>query len=477
MPNLPQNLPLCVDLDGTLVRTDTLLEAYVKLVKQHPLTIIRSLWWLKMGLAHFKDQIARRVQLPVATLPYNKPLLTWLRQEHASGRQLCLATGSNVRIARKVAGHVGLFSHIIASDAVHNRSGRNKIAPLVAKYGRGGFIYAGNSRTDLPIWESAGGAVVVNAPDSVVQQVRQTAHVVRVFPRTSYLALPVLIPAIRVHQWIKNILLLVPVASAHELNNPNHWAASILGWAAFSLTASGIYLLNDMMDLDADRLHRAKQHRPLAAGLISIDTAAGMMLSLFTAAAIISLFLPKAFFAVLLIYVGANMAYSWFFKRVIIADILILAALYVLRIFAGSAATGIATSLWLFAFAAFFFTSLALIKRVAELQNLAKQGRSAAAGRGYTTVHLPSLITAGWAAGLCSLLVLGLYFTSGAVGELYTKPQLLWLLLPVLLLWQARMWRLTVKGAVHEDPILFTALDRPSYIAGALAFLILYWAA
>jgi 4-hydroxybenzoate polyprenyltransferase/phosphoserine phosphatase len=469
-----QTLPICVDLDGTLVYTDTLLEAYMKLIKHRPLSLLQSIWWLRGGRAYLKHQISQRVSLHTELLPYNKPLLDWLQQQQRRGHKLCLATGSDVRLARQIANHLGIFQSIVASDGVHNRSGQGKAQGLIEKFGRGKFIYVGNSRADLPAWSAAHAAIVVNASPLLTRKVKRVATVRQVLSGTNKLSVQVLWRAWRIHHWTKNLLLLVPLIAAHQLINTMLLSQVALGFLAFSLTASSIYLLNDMMDLETDRQHHSKKYRPLASGQLSIRAALVSTSLLLAAGLVLALLLPPMFLAVLAAYVAINLAYSWYVKRIVVLDVLLLASLYVLRILAGSAAAGITTSIWLFIFAALIFASLALVKRTAELVGLTSENQII--GRSYTRDHLKTLVIVGGASGLLSLVVLGLYITSNGVGQLYQKPTLLWWLIPIFFIWLVRVWRLTVKGQVHEDPIVFAARDTPSYITGVAALLVIFLA-
>ncbi|MCB1800126.1 MAG: UbiA family prenyltransferase [Gammaproteobacteria bacterium] len=467
--------PLCVDLDGTLIHSDLLVEALLGLLKQQPLTLFLLPFWLLGGKAHFKQQVATRVAPDTKRLPYNQTLLQYLEGEHAAGRRLVLATAANARHAARIAEHVGLFDQVIASDARTNLSGPGKAARLVAEFGERGFDYVGNSEADLAIWSHAHRAVVVNAPESLLARVRQRAEVAHVFTRTPG-SLAALLRATRPHQWLKNLLVFIPLVLAHELRDPILLSQALLAFFAFGFCASAVYLLNDLLDLPADRRHPIKRRRPFAAGLLPPQLGLALAPLLLGIAVLLGSVLPPAFLGTLGIYLVLTLAYSVRLKATRLLDVMTLAALYTLRVIAGAAATGIEPSFWLLAFSVFFFISLALVKRYAELKAAEQANIEQPAGRSYLLVDLETLAQAGIASGFSAAMVLALYINNPVVTSLYQHPKLLWLICPVLLYWISFVWLLARRGEMNQDPVLFAIEDRHSHWSFAIIAAII-WAA
>ncbi|MBU8898935.1 UbiA family prenyltransferase [Corallococcus sp. M34] len=470
-----ERVPLAVDLDGTLVLTDTLHESLLVLFKRAPWLLLLAPLWMLRGKAFFKAEVARRASLDAAVLPYHGPLLAFLQEERAQGRRLVLATAADRRIADAVAAHLGLFDAVHASDGQVNLSGARKLARL--KEAVGTFDYAGNDAVDLPLWRESRQVVVANASASVLRRARELGRPMhRVFERPATRA-RTWVKALRVHQWAKNALVFVPLLAAHKAQHPRMVLESVLAFLAFSLCASSVYVLNDLLDLESDRRHPTKKARPFAAGTLSVRAGAMMAPVLLAAGAALALaLLPPAFAALLGVYYGLTLAYSVRLKQVVMLDVLVLAGLYTVRIFGGSLAVGVPTSSWLLMFSTFLFLSLALVKRLSEVRRLRLANESAAHGRGYLAQDYEQLASLGAAAGQVSVLVLALYITSKEVTALYTHPERLWLLCPVMLYWVGRVWVLAHRGQVNEDPLLFALRDKVSYAVGVVAALVL-WAA
>jgi 4-hydroxybenzoate polyprenyltransferase/phosphoserine phosphatase len=456
------NLPLCVDLDGTLIRTDSLGEAVFALIRKNLGYALELPWWLLRGKAYFKQQIAERTDIDAAYLPYNQELLTYLKKDHTNGRQLVLATASNGIVAKAVADHVGIFSKVVASDSQVNRPGKAKAEALIELFGEKGFVYAGNSHQDIPVWAKAAGAIVVNASSAVTAQAKRVTTVIQEFP-SQPLEMRTIIRALRSYQWAKNALVFVPLLASHRLFVTGATVQAVLAAVAFSLAASGVYLLNDLLDLPDDRRHPVKRHRPLAAGDISVAMAVLLIILLWVAAGLVASVLPTAFWLMLVVYVALSFAYSSYFKRIMLIDVVLLALLYVIRIFAGATAILVPVSGWLLTFALFLFLSLALAKRFTELRRLAAAEQSKTNGRGYVVGDKHLLGQLGTASGLISVLVLTLYISSPEVSFLYRNPHLLWLIAPLLLYWISRIWLLAERGALKEDALVFALKDRVSY--------------
>lgn len=464
-------IPLCVDLDGTLVRTDTLVESLLVLVRRRPSRLPLLPWWLIRGRAHAKRRVAEHVSPDPAGLPYDPTLLAELRRERDGGRRLILVTASHERTARRVAEHLALFDEVLATDGQTNLKGEAKRRVLVERFGEGGFDYAGDSRADLAVWSSARHAIAVNAPRSVVRRLGGEARVLD--SRTSRIA--AVIRAMRVRQWVKNLLLVLPAVLAHRYGDPAILLSAGLAFLSFSLGASAIYLLNDLLDLDADRDHPVKRHRPFASGALPLEL--GLILS--PLLAIASLALGAALGGPYLLCLGGYLVltvlYSMWLKQIALVDVMVLAGLFTLRILAGGAATRITVSEWLLALSMFLFVSLGAVKRYAELRRLARtagaepeDGPRSARGRGYTTADLAVMMPLGLASGYIAVLVMALYVTSDAVVQWYRRPVLLWLVCPLLLYWISRIWLLAQRDRMDEDPVLFAVRDGVTWVIAAL---------
>ena len=457
-----RDIPLCVDLDGTLIRTDVLLESALALLRKNPAYALKFGMWLLRGKAHLKREIAARTQLDASLLPYNAPLVAWLRGEAAQRRQV-LCTASDSKFADAVAAHIGGFDEVLASDGIHNLAGEKKADALRERFGDHGFDYAGNATPDLAVWRHARRGIVVNATSSLAKRAADIVEVERVFEDAPG-GLRVWLKALRLHQWLKNLLVFLPLFASHRAFNPDAILASLLAFLSFGLCASGVYLLNDLLDLEADRNHPRKRLRPFAAGTLPI-TAGLVAAPLLTVASFtLALAVGPRFALVLLGYYALTLGYSFGVKRIAMLDMVVLAALYTVRIVAGTVAIQAALSFWLLAFSMFLFLSLAMIKRYTELRAMLLQGRNRAGGRGYQVDDLQLIQSLGGASGYLAVLVLALYINSTASEALYRHPQVLWLLCPMLLYWISRVWLIAHRGAMHDDPVVFALTDGVSRI-------------
>ena len=472
-----EDVPLCVDLDGTLIRSDLLLESLLRLIKHRPWAAFLVPFWLLRGRAVLKQEIAKRVDLDVQTLPYQVGLVDFLRREHAVGRSLILATASHRKFADGVAQHLGIFTKVLATDEDTNLAGRAKRDLLVKHYGQKGFDYAGNSRADLQVWSMAREAIVVNPGNGVLRGAVAQCPVSHTF-EDGHPTLSTYAKALRVHQWLKNILVFIPMLGAHQITNVSLWVDGLLAFISFSLCASSVYLLNDLLDLPADRLHPRKRHRPFASGDLSMVQGLLLIpLLLVSAFAVAALWLPTAFLIVLVGYYLLTLSYSFWLKAVVLLDALLLAGLYTIRIIGGMAATRIPPSFWLLAFSIFLFFSLALVKRYSELLVLKQRGQLTTHGRGYHVEDLVMLMGFGVASGFLAVLVSALYVNSTKVQALYHHPAFLWLVSPILLYWVSRIWLITHRGGMHDDPVVFAAKDKGSWVTAVIIMGLLWLAA
>ena len=483
-------VPLCVDLDGTLVRSDTLIDSAVALARQSPLQLLQLPGWRRGGKAALKRHITEAVTLDVEHLPYNQVLLRYLEEQHAAGRPLYLATAADIVLAQRVADHVGLFSGVLASDGAHNLAGVNKLAAFQQRFPRG-FSYVGNASADLPLLQAcaaAGGEVLVANPTRGLTRGLRAENVV---PTRSFIdrasPLRAWLKAIRLHQWAKNVLIFLPLLLAH-VRSVGLIAGALVAFLSFGLCASATYIINDLLDIEADRIHPRKRRRPFAAGDLPALLGVAVVGLFFVGALLLALAVPHvvsslspewalprpfSFLGWLLFYTVTTLAYSLRLKRALLIDVIVLSGLYTIRILAGSAATGVGVSTWLAGFSIFFFLSLAFVKRFAELESLKARGGVTSVGRGYHVEDIEQLRSFGSSSAYASVVVFTLYISNlSNAHELYRHSTRLWLLVPVLLLWLSRLWLLASRGQLDEDPVVYAITDKRSLALGALVLLI-----
>ena len=467
----PAKLTLVVDLDDTLIRTDSLFEAFWFACTAKWYTPLITTAALVRGPLALKERLAKVASIDPARLPYNDDVLEVARDWRERGGRVALVTASVQPVADAVAAHLGLFDEAHGSKDGINLKGSYKARFLKDKFGSEGYAYIGDTVADIPVWELAAEAVTVNPSKSFrtrVEALGKDATHLDAFPRKprDYLR------ALRPHQWLKNLLVFAPMLAAHELT----WSAmmySVLAFVAFSLVASSTYVLNDLLDLAADRAHPRKRNRPFASGAARVSHGTFMVPALAIAGGIIAFMSGPVLFALLLAYSALTTAYSFWLKRMVVIDICMLAVLYTMRILAGSVATGIPASVWLLAFSTFFFFSLASVKRQAELVDGIAVGTTRAEGRGYHVDDVSVISNMAVSSGLVSVLVLALYTNSAPVRELYNAPEVLWGICLVLLFWNSRIAILTHRGEMHDDPLVFAARDKVSHcciaVVGILA--------
>jgi 4-hydroxybenzoate polyprenyltransferase len=461
---LDPSRPLCVDLDGTLVKSDTLFDGVCQFLRRNPAGFWKLPLWLARGRARLKAEVAHSAPLDAARLPCNAELLRYLQAERRAGREIYLTTGADGALAERVAAHLGIFAGVLASDSVTNLTSGKKLARLKDRFGE--FDYIGNSRADLPLLAGARVAMVAN-PSLGLRislglrhiAVARTFQDQRPLPRT-------LLKAIRIHQWAKNILLFLPLLMSHKLR-PSSIGAVIIAFFCFSFMASANYLVNDMLDIENDRRHPAKRFRPFAAG--DLPVAGGVVLALLLVSASMALLplLPQQFALWLLVYIVTTMAYSLYLKRIALVDVLMLSGLYTLRIVAGGAASGTVISHWLSGLSVFLFLSLAMVKRFSELENLRERGLTATYGRGYLVADLEQIRSFGTASATAAVVVFSLYISRPDVVRLYKHEGRLWLIVPLMLFWLYRVWLLGSRGEMDDDPVVFAIRDKVSLAVGA----------
>jgi 4-hydroxybenzoate polyprenyltransferase len=475
--HLDENRPLVVDLDGTLIYSDILYESILNLLRKNFFYIFLLPFWFLSGKAYFKNKIVEAgVEINPATLPYNKELIEWLSLQKAEKRTLILCTGTNILLAKIISNHLGLFEHTIASDNRLNLTGKDKAALLVKQFGNKQFDYVGNSSVDIAVWAAAKEAIVVNASDRVLKQAQKNASVERFFPKRKK-ELKDWVKLLRLHQWIKNILLFVPMFAAHLPISADLITQLFLAFLSFGFCASSVYIINDLLDLENDRNHPNKKFRPFASGAIQIWQGLIFIPVLFIASIVFAILTKGNFLIYILIYFVLTFIYSLFLKRVVLIDCLTLALLYTIRIIAGAQAINIQLSFWLLSFSMFFFLSLAFIKRYAELLLLQEQNSEKIKGRGYLISDISMIQQFGVSSGYLSVLVLALYLNSDTVVKLYKSPQIIFAALPIIMFWLSKMWLQTHRGNMHDDPIIFAVKDRTSLFVGFLLILVFVLAA
>lgn len=470
-------IPLAVDLDGTLLHTDTLHESLLVLARTRPGLLPRlPVWLAREGKAGFKRRVGEAVTLNTDTLPVNEKFLQWLREEHRDGRGLVLVTAADRGVATRIADRVGVFDDVVASDGVRNLAGGAKAELLVSRYGADGYDYAGNSRTDVEVWRHARRAVVVSSDRDVAGQAAQVATVERSFeaPRRT---LGTWLRMVRSHQWLKNILVAVPAIAAHATPSVGLLLDLLIAFVSFSLCASAVYLLNDLVDLESDRLHARKRTRPFAAGTVPLWVGVSLSPIFLAMSVALSMVVGPALTGWVLVYVVVTTAYSFVLKHLVLIDCIVLALLYTVRVLAGGAATDVSVSFWLLALSVFLFLSLAFLKRYAELRihhsRVQLDEGLRLDGRGYALGDTTLVQIYGVAAGYGAALVLALYLDSEAVTTQYATPQILWAAVPVLLYWISWLWLKANRGEMHDDPVIFAVKDRTSLAAGAVLALAL----
>ncbi|HEX4005444.1 MAG TPA: UbiA family prenyltransferase [Acidobacteriaceae bacterium] len=459
--------PLCVDLDGTLVKSDTLMDSLMVLARTRPLALLRFPQWLLRGRAAVKAEVGRRVSLDVSHLPYNRGLLEFLEAEHGEGRRLYLATGADRPLAQRIADHLGIFDGVLASDGRTNLTAHNKLDGLRQTFGDEGYDYIGNAAPDLPLLEHAGAAMTANPTSGLQSRLRSSGvNIGKTFEERSAQS-KALLKAIRLHQWAKNILIFLPLVLAHSLRLPVVGQA-IVAFFSFSLCASATYIVNDLLDIESDRRHPRKRLRPFAAGDLQVTTGVALAAVFLATSIVLALTLLRTEFLLwLLLYLVTTLSYSLYLKRVVLADVILLSGLYVLRMLAGASATHVPISPWLGAFSLFLFLSLAIVKRFSELQNMRARGQSVTNGRGYLLADIEQLRSFGTASAFASVIVFTIYIGGHDVTELYRHPERLWLITPLMALWIMRVWLLASRGELDEDPVIFAVTDRISLLMGA----------
>ncbi len=473
--DLPQSISttptvLCVDLDGTLVATDTLWESLVTVLSHRPMAVFSILWALIQGKARFKSAVARYASLEVGSLPFRSDLLGYLKKERDAHRRLVLVTAAHRSIAEAVAGHLGIFDDVIATDGDRNVKGREKGRLLVERFGEKGFSYVGDSAADLEVWQHAATAIPVGAPAGVVRRLQSPIEAS--FPgRTSNLG--VFFRAIRLHQWTKNLLVFVPLFTSKDLLNFPVVGRLLAMVFLLGLVASAQYLVNDLIDLESDRGHPEKRLRPLASGELSIP--AGLL----TAVGLLSAGLLGGYFigawqnvSLLGAYFVVSLLYSIWLKTQPLLDVFVLTGLYVFRVVIGGVVSDHHVTAWLLNFVFLSFLGLAFLKRHVEIIRAGIAKDHVVGRRGYYSGDAPVVIAMGLGSSFTAAVVLALYINSESANLLYRYPMALWGFIPVYLLTQGRLWLSASRGYIGEDPVRYAISDRMMWGSAALSVMI-----
>ena len=462
-----KDVPLCVDMDGTLIKTDIFFESVVIAVRKRWRNIFLMPIWLVQGKAYLKRKLLGFGVPDPQFLPYNSNLIEYLKSERDVGRKITLVTASDILAANQVAMHVGIFDDVMASNGDLNLKGAAKAQALVDRYGERGFIYAGNDKSDLDVWRRAKSAIVVNAPERLARKVAGTTPIEIELPGRKPV-FPELVRAMRCYQWVKNILVFVPIVAAHRFFDLKGFIPTITVFFALCACASGGYLINDLMDVESDRRHLRKRERPFASGNLPLQYSLLGPIFIITGL-IIGMMISVTCFMLILSYIVLSISYSEYFKTRPLIDIFLLAGLYTLRVLVGGFASGSHASIWLLNFSGFLFLSLAILKRYAEYsEDKGKEDNLNFNRRGYTKYDMQALIMMGISSSFTSAIILGLYIDSTQAQVAYQTPFILWGIVPLVLFWQCRMWLATTRGYMLDDPIVYAAKDKVSRIIAVL---------
>ncbi len=464
----PRSKVICADVDGTVIATDLLYESLLSAIKKSPSVLFRVPFWFLRGLPILKRELAERSNLEVSHLPLNGEVVTYLQDRAKAGDTVVLASASDFGLVQALGERLGFVSEVFGTTPGSNLKGMAKADLLCQKFGEGGFEYIGDSEADFPVWNKASKVGVVARSRDTTRKAQAEYPDVTVFRSTGTGKGFTWLRALRVYQWLKNLLVFVPLILGHHLNAAQSWGAALLALISFSLCASGVYVINDLLDLDADRVHHRKKSRPFAAGTIPLLHGLLAAPLLFLSGISIAFLISTSFASVLFVYLIFTTAYSFRLKQVVLVDIILLAMLYTIRIIAGGIASHVVVSQWLLGVSMFMFLSLACVKRFSELLVLKEQNQRETRGRGYTVEDLEQIAMFGAAGGYIAVLVLALYTSSHDVVQLYKNPQVIWLVCPLVLYWISRVWLLARRGKVHDDPLVFAMKDKTTYAVGIL---------
>ena len=466
---------LFVDLDGTLIKSDLLFECLVPIIKNYFYAIFLAPFWLLKGKAYLKDKFSDLVSINPEILPYNNNVLEYIRKEKENGSKIILATASNIKLAKSISDYLGIFDDVIASSKEENLKGKNKLNKIKLYIENNNinkeFSYIGDSEADVKIFNETNIPIVVGNKN-VFNKIKSKNDKTTFVDGENDFSLKKFFKMIRTYQWVKNFLIFLPLILAHKFLDVNLLLKALVAFFSFSFLASSVYIINDIMDVESDRIHPSKKNRPIASGAVKISSALKVAFILMPLSFIISIFLGKEFLFVLLTYFITTSCYSFYLKKIMLVDILILSLLYTVRIFAGGVALNIYLSPWLFMFSLFFFFSLACAKRYSELYAVRNNLQDEIKGRGYQAQDLEQIQIFGSSSGYIAILIFALYIQSDISMKLYKTPSFFWALCPIMLYWISRVWLLSHRGQMTQDPIIFALKDKVSYIVLILSIII-----
>lgn len=461
-----KNVALVTDLDGTLLRTDSLWEGFYRMLATKPWLLFSIPFWFVSGRSVLKEKLAPFAAAEASSWPYNRDVLDSIQKARKEGRRVCLATAAHKTVARAVENHLSCFDDVLASESGTNLKGEAKAEKLIQRYGEAGFDYIGDSAADLPVWRHCRAAFFVGSRRSrLFSRLSKECDSTIVIDNDGP-GLKTFARVLRTSQWVKNALLFVPLILG-RLYTFDNVAMTGLAAIAFSLTSSAIYVINDLVDLPHDRRHDRKRSRPFASGAAPLWIGLPLALVLALAGLVASLYLPTGFITTLVWYLGLTILYSIWLKRVIMLDVIILGGFYVLRIIAGTEAIGAPLSNWLLGFACFTFLGLGLIKRATEIplrSNITEEER--VHGRGYLRQDRAILENMSVASGFCSIAILSLYIESLRAAQFYSRPFYLWGLCPIIAFWYGRLLIIAHRGRMTKDPVSFVMSDKTSILCG-----------
>jgi 4-hydroxybenzoate polyprenyltransferase len=455
--------PIIVDPDNTLLKTDSFYELFVSGLFSRPGPTLLSLVALKDGMAAFKRRLSDVATLDVDALPVRDEFLSFLKQEVANGREIYLATAGYQEVAHRLVERFPIFKTVQDLDQRLDLKGSTNKAQWLKVLFPNGFVYAGDSRADLPVWQSAKAAIIVAGNPSLDSAVLSSGvPVEKTFdkaPRTPGAWLR----AIRPHQWAKNLVVLVPVLLGWRDVTAASLAATLAMTALLCVVASLTYLINDMSDLSSDRRHWSKRRRPFASGSIAIRDGLLVVGIALPASCVLGLWISPLAGIGLLSYVIVTLGYSFGWKRIPLFDTFIIALLFTIRILIGMAAAQLAPSAWLLTFSMFFFFSMALAKRHTEILRAAEHGERKLQGRGYLTGDESLTLTFGISAAMSSIVIVVIYLVEEVFARaIYAEPNWLWIAPIAIFLFSCRIWMLSHRGRMTDDPVAFALRDRVS---------------
>ncbi|MDD7472630.1 MAG: UbiA family prenyltransferase [Bdellovibrionota bacterium] len=466
---------LFVDLDGTLIKSDLLFECLVPIIKNYFYALFLAPFWLLKGKAYLKDKFSDLVSINPEILPYNNNVLEYIRKEKENGSKIILATASNIKLAKSISDYLGIFDDVIASSKEENLKGKNKLNKIKLYIENNNtnkeFSYIGDSEADVKIFNETNIPIVVGNKN-VFNKIKSKNDKTTFVDGENDFSLKKFFKMIRTYQWVKNFLIFLPLILAHKFLDVNLLLKALVAFFSFSFLASSVYIINDIMDVESDRIHPSKKNRPIASGAVKISSALKVAFILMPLSFIISIFLGKEFLFVLLTYFITTSCYSFYLKKIMLVDILILSLLYTVRMFAGGVALNIYLSPWLFMFSMFFFFSLACAKRYSELYAVRNNLQDEIKGRGYQAQDLEQIQIFGSSSGYIAILIFALYIQSDISMKLYKTPSFFWALCPIMLYWISRVWLLSHRGQMTQDPIIFALKDKVSYVVLILSIII-----